>query len=77
MSTHNSRGLTATGPPAMPMWLTLIRGAIIIFSLGVLIAAAYNLSLFNIPGYSGPAGFLVFDVSQATPATYALRRPRR
>jgi hypothetical protein len=50
------------------MWLTIIRGVIIAFALGALIASAYNLSLFGgnsyyLSGYSGPAGFLIFDVS--------------
>lgn len=63
-----TQGLTATGPPAMPQWLTIIRGVIIVFSLGVLIAAAYNLSLFGgystyLSGYSGPSGFMIFNVS--------------
>jgi hypothetical protein len=65
MSVNN---LTVVGPPAMPSWLLILRIIIIVLSLGVLVAAAYNLSLFHgyanyLEGYSGPAGFLIFDVS--------------
>ncbi|KAK7432608.1 hypothetical protein QQZ08_000816 [Neonectria magnoliae] len=65
-TTTGTQGLTATGVPALPFWLTIVRGVILLFSLGVLIAAAYNLSLFGgasmyLSGYSGPSGFLIFD----------------
>ncbi|KAH6895231.1 hypothetical protein B0T10DRAFT_210941 [Thelonectria olida] len=65
-TTSGTQGLTATGVPAMPVWLTIIRGVIIAFALGALIASAYNLSLFGgnsyyLSGYSGPAGFMIFD----------------
>jgi hypothetical protein len=65
-TTNGFNGLTAKGVPALPKWLLFLRIAIIVLSLGVLIAAAYNLSLFDsayLAGYSGPAGFLIFDVS--------------
>lgn len=51
----------------MPLWLTILRGAALLLALGVLIAAAYHLSLLGswaqYYGGSGPAGFLIFDVS--------------
>lgn len=67
-TTSGTQGLTAKGVPALPAWLLYIRIAIIVLALGVLIAAAYNLSLFGgygsyLSGYSGPPGFLIFDVS--------------
>lgn len=49
----------------MPFWLTIIRIVTIVLSLGVLIAAAYHVSLYRghvYYGDSGPAGFLIFDV---------------
>ena len=66
--TTSTSGLTAKGVPALPAWLLFVRIAIIVLSLGVLIAAAYNLSLFGgygtyLSGYTGPPGFLIFDVS--------------
>lgn len=72
MPQYHSSGLTAKGPPAIPFWLTIVRGAIIVLSLGVLIAAAYNLSIFDgfasyVSGYSGPSGFLIFDVRLSYP----------
>ncbi|KAH6996581.1 hypothetical protein BKA56DRAFT_666786 [Ilyonectria sp. MPI-CAGE-AT-0026] len=65
-TTTGTQGLTATGVPALPFFLTIIRGVILALSLGALIAAAYNLSLFGgyssyLSGYSGPAGFIIFD----------------
>ncbi|KAH7119465.1 hypothetical protein B0J13DRAFT_457779 [Dactylonectria estremocensis] len=49
----------------MPFWLTIIQGAALILSLGVLIAAAHHLSLLGdflrYFGGSNPAGFLIFD----------------
>ncbi|KAF7546587.1 hypothetical protein G7Z17_g8334 [Cylindrodendrum hubeiense] len=62
-TTTGTQGLTATGVPPLPFFLTIIRGVILAFSLGALIAAAYNLSLFSgfLVGYSGPAGFIIFD----------------
>lgn len=67
MSAYNSKGLVATGSPGIPMWLTIVRIAMIVFSLGALIAAGYNLSLFNgfsnVSSSSGPCGFIIFDVS--------------
>ncbi|KAH7160240.1 hypothetical protein B0J13DRAFT_124827 [Dactylonectria estremocensis] len=65
-TTTGTQGLTATGVPPLPFFVTIIRGVIIVFSLGALIAAAYNLSLFGgaslyLSGYSGPAGFIIFD----------------
>lgn len=51
----------------MPLWLTILRGVALLLALGVLIAAAYHLSLLGswaqYYGGSGPAGFLIFDVS--------------
>ncbi|CAM1511183.1 Fc.00g086960.m01.CDS01 [Cosmosporella sp. VM-42] len=70
MSTQTTgfNGLTAKGVPALPVWLLFVRIAIIVLSLGVLIASAYNLSLFGgyatssyLSGYTGPPGFLIFD----------------
>jgi hypothetical protein len=60
------QGLTATGVPPMPRWLLYLRIGIIVLSLGVLIAAAYNVSVSGSGYYyygltSGPAGFLIFD----------------
>lgn len=64
-TTSGFNGLTAKGVPALPKWLLFLRIGIIVLSLGVLIAAAYNLSVYGgyLAGYSGPAGFLIFDVS--------------
>lgn len=60
----STAGLTAVGPVALPKWLFFLRIAILVLSLAVLIAAAYNVSLLG--GYYGasstPAGFLIFDV---------------
>ncbi|KAM0343458.1 hypothetical protein ACHAPU_008489 [Fusarium lateritium] len=64
-TTTSTQGLTATGVPKMPLLLTILRGAALLLSLGVLIAAAYHLSLLGAwaqyYGGSGPAGFLIFD----------------
>ncbi|KAM5348441.1 hypothetical protein ACJ41O_008265 [Fusarium nematophilum] len=64
-TTTSTEGLTASGVPKMPFWLTIVRGAALVLSLGVLIAAAYHLSLYGgwarYYGGSGPAGFLIFD----------------
>lgn len=62
-------GLTAASVPAMPKWLVYLRGAIIVVCLGVLIAAAYNLSLYEnyFAFSSGPSGFLIFDVHSSSP----------
>ena len=58
------QGLVAISVPQLPKWLLLIRLAIIFLCLGILIAAAYNISVF--PDYIGitssPAGFLLFNV---------------
>lgn len=65
-ATTSTQGLTVTGVPKMSFWLTVIQGAALILSLGVLIAAAHHLSLFGdflrFYGGSNPAGFLIFDV---------------
>lgn len=57
-------GIAGVGVPVMPKWLLFLRGGIIVACLGILIAAAYNLSQpdFYITFTSGPAGFLIFDV---------------
>jgi hypothetical protein len=66
-TTTSTHGLTATGVPKMPFWLTILRIVALVLSLGVLIAAAYHLSLLG--GWSqyyvgsNPAGFLIFDAS--------------
>ncbi|KIL93595.1 hypothetical protein FAVG1_03577 [Fusarium avenaceum] len=64
-TTTSTHGLTATGVPRMPLWLTILRGVALLLALGVLIAAAYHLSLLGswaqYYGGSGPAGFLIFD----------------
>ncbi|KAH7261484.1 uncharacterized protein BKA55DRAFT_561458 [Fusarium redolens] len=64
-TTTSTHGLTVTGVPKMPFWFTILRGAAIVLSLGVLITAAYHLSLLGswaqYYGGSGPAGFLIFD----------------
>ncbi|KAJ4270513.1 hypothetical protein NW762_002200 [Fusarium torreyae] len=64
-TTTSTQGLTATGVPRMPLWLTILRAAALLLSLGVLIAAAYHISLLgNWAHYyagSGPASFLIFD----------------
>jgi hypothetical protein len=66
-TTTSTHGLTVTGVPKMPFWFTILRGAAIVLSLGVLITAAYHLSLLGswaqYYGGSGPAGFLIFDVT--------------
>lgn len=54
----------ATGPPVLPKWLFYLRIAIIVLSLGCLIAGAVNVSAFDSWGWSassGPGGFLIFD----------------
>lgn len=58
-------GVNSFGPPAMPKWLFFLRIAIIALSFGVLVAAAYNVSLWQdlVPADT-PAGFLIFDVSK-------------
>ncbi|KAH7124461.1 hypothetical protein EDB81DRAFT_912894 [Dactylonectria macrodidyma] len=60
-----TQGLSVTGVPKMPFWLTIIRVAALVLSFGVLIAAAHHLSLLGgmISFYSdsNPAGFLIFD----------------
>ncbi|KAF4998351.1 hypothetical protein FGRMN_3231 [Fusarium graminum] len=65
VTTTSTQGLTATGVPKMPLLITILRGAALLLSLGVLIAAAYHLSLLGAwaqyYGGSGPAGFLIFD----------------
>jgi hypothetical protein len=59
--------LMATGPPVLPKWLFYLRIAIIVLSLGVLIAAGVNVAAFDSwtrwSASSGPGGFLIFDVS--------------
>lgn len=59
-------GLIAAGPPPLPKWILFLQIGIIVFSLGVLIAAGVNLQAFSDwSGYTtsgGPAAFLVFDV---------------
>jgi len=56
----------ATGPPVLPKWLFYLRIAIIVLSLGVLIAAGVNVAAFDSwtrwSASSGPGGFLIFDV---------------
>lgn len=70
-TTTSTRGLTVTGVPRMPFWLTILRVVALVLSLGVLIASAYHLSLLG--GWSqyylgsSPAGFLVFDASHTSP----------
>jgi len=58
-------GITATGTLPLPKWLFFLRVAIIVLSLGVLIASAYNIALWDesvrIYG-SSPPGFLIFCV---------------
>ncbi|RSM03961.1 hypothetical protein CEP52_007097 [Fusarium oligoseptatum] len=46
-TTTSTHGLTVTGVPKMPLWLTILRVAALVLSLGVLIAAAYHLSLLG------------------------------
>ena len=73
-------GLTATSVPAMPRWMLFLRGGIIIVCLGVLVASAYNLSIFDdyIIGFSsGPAGFLIFDVRLFPLFFFFSRHPQR
>jgi hypothetical protein len=54
--------LNQFGPPPMPRWLLFLRIAILALSLGVLIAAAYNISLWqDLVHADTPAGFLIFD----------------
>ena len=72
-------GIMATGPPTVPFWFTILRIASIVLSFGVLVGAAYHLSLFGkysglLAGDSGPAGFLIFDVSQASSSYLSSRR---
>lgn len=60
----NGNGLATFGVPRLPKWFLFLRIAVIVLSLGTLVAAAYNLSLYDeyITFSSGPAGFLIFDV---------------
>ncbi|KAF4988062.1 hypothetical protein FDECE_15203 [Fusarium decemcellulare] len=64
-TTSSTQGLTATGVPKIPLFLTILRVAALVLSLGVLIAAAYHISLYKGYAYyfadSGPASFLIFD----------------
>ncbi|KAL6354581.1 hypothetical protein LRP88_11924 [Fusarium phalaenopsidis] len=46
-TTTSTHGLTVTGVPKMPFWLTILRIVALVLSLGVLIAAAYHLSLLG------------------------------
>ena len=71
-------GITATGTLPLPKWLFFLRVAIIVLSLGVLIASAYNIALWDdsvrIYG-SSPPGFLIFCVrAPSLPALYSLLR---
>merc|ERR1712000_582357 len=63
--TMGMSGITATGTLPLPKWLFFLRVAIIVLSLGVLIASAYNIALWDesvrIYG-SSPPGFLIFCV---------------
>ncbi|KAM5353717.1 hypothetical protein ACJ41O_000367 [Fusarium nematophilum] len=61
----STQGLTGTGVPKMPFWMTIIRGAALALSFGILIAAAHHLShsgeFYRFYGSSSPAGFLIFN----------------
>ncbi|KAF4125255.1 hypothetical protein GMORB2_4095 [Geosmithia morbida] len=49
--------------PILPRWLLYLRASTILVSLGVLVASAYNLSLYSsgaVPT-SSPPGFLIFN----------------
>jgi hypothetical protein len=60
------QGLTKKGIPPQAAWLIYLRIAVLVISLGILAACAYNLSLFGgysyLAGYGGPAGFMIFIV---------------
>ena len=60
-------GLSAKGAPKTSLFLTILRGAAIVTSLGALIAAAYNISRLSswsrYYGGDGPAGFIIFNAS--------------
>lgn len=59
-------GLLARGAPPMPAFTTIISYVTIGLSVAALIGAAVALSAFGgyyYAGDSGPAGFIIFDVS--------------
>ncbi|KAF9873220.1 hypothetical protein CkaCkLH20_09383 [Colletotrichum karsti] len=59
----NIRGLTGKGVPPTPSFFSILRVAVMVLSLAVLAACAYNLSLLGgnaASSYSGPPGFMLF-----------------
>lgn len=55
-------GLSSFGPPPLPRWLLILRIATLATSVGVLAAAAYNVSLYaGLFVSATPAGFLIFN----------------
>ncbi|KAL0933337.1 uncharacterized protein CTRU02_212300 [Colletotrichum truncatum] len=60
---NNIRGLMGKGVPPTPSFFSIIRVSVMVLSLAVLAACAYNLSLLGgVSGtsYSGPPGFMLF-----------------
>ncbi|WYZ46238.1 hypothetical protein EsH8_IX_000463 [Colletotrichum jinshuiense] len=60
--TNNIRGLMGKGAPPTPTFFSIVRVAVLVLSLAVLAACAYNLSLLGAysSSYTGPPGFMLF-----------------
>ncbi|KAF6833027.1 hypothetical protein CPLU01_05823 [Colletotrichum plurivorum] len=56
------RGLMGKGVPPTPTFFSILRFAVLVLSLAVLAACAYNLSLLGgySGSYTGPPGFMLF-----------------
>ncbi|TEA19478.1 hypothetical protein C8034_v009668 [Colletotrichum sidae] len=59
---NNIRGLMGRGVPPTPTFFSILRVAVMVLSLAVLAACAYNLSLLGgySGSYTGPPGFMLF-----------------
>lgn len=63
MAGANIRGLMGKGVPPTPTFFSILRVAVMVLSLAVLAACAYNLSLLGgQASYAGPPGFMLFVV---------------
>ncbi|KAF4910256.1 hypothetical protein CGCVW01_v011731 [Colletotrichum viniferum] len=61
MTGANIRGLMGKGVPPTPTFFSILRVAVMVLSLAVLAACAYNLSLLGgQASYAGPPGFMLF-----------------
>ncbi|KAH0429350.1 hypothetical protein CcaCcLH18_08472 [Colletotrichum camelliae] len=61
MAGANIRGLMGKGVPPTPTFFSILRVAVMVLSLAVLAACAYNLSLLGgQASYAGPPGFMLF-----------------